>query len=449
MNKILPITVGLLLALSAAAAQPAPAAPKLTLTYATWNLGTPEENTMERRMLTAWNVENPDIQVVPAAVAKPGDRWMSSLAAAAAAGTFPDIVMLTTLPEYIANDWLADITALAAADPEWAVLPGAVRTSTTFNYRIYSIPFALQARGFFVNRDLLATNNVKTPDKDWTIAEFTNIVRTMTQPRKPTVGLAEEVEIPDWYPIAANPAYGWFTWDGRAYHLAGPEFKAGVDLARSFYTNGQVWDRLPDAARKIIGAAGSSEAFSKGYAALMWNDTRVLGDAAKWTFTWDFLPIPGAHGRVIGISDYLGVGKSSTHPVEAYAFAKYMSAWSKKGFLKRIEIAKAGSGKVSVESLPLARDPDVVGAYFGLMNIPALTKLLGNTDNEVLEPLTWVPGYQLSRWDAQVSVDARMGDMVMRLVRGDVKLADVAAQLNKIANQQYQDAQAALMSQRQ
>jgi multiple sugar transport system substrate-binding protein len=453
-KRTLFVLLGLLLKVSLASA--------VTLTYATWNLGTPEENNLERQMLNAWNAENPDIQVVPATGIETGDKWMPSLAAAAAAGKFPDIVMLTTLPDYIARDWLADITAMAAADPEWMALPGPVRTSTTFNYRIYSIPFAQQMWGFFVNRDLLAANNVKIPDQSWSIADFTNIVKTMTQPRKPTLGMTEEVDIPSWYPIAANSSYGWFTWDGRAYHLDSPEFRAGVELARSFYTNGQVWATLPDAARKTINAAWQGEAFTRGYAALMWDGTWAFADAAKWTFKWDFLPIPGARGRVIGIPDYLGIGKSSRNAGEAYAFAKYMSAFSKRGFLKRIDLVRAGTaggsggagssrdpagsggGTLSPLSLPLTRDPAVLNAYFALMNIPALPKLFANLDNEVLEPLKWVPGYQLSRWDARVTEDRKIGDVVMDAVRGDVKLADVAPQLNRIANQEYQDALAAL-----
>ncbi len=439
MKKTLLVLLGLLVAVTLATAQG-----KVTLTYATWNLGTPEENNLERQMLNAWNAENSNIQVVPATGIETGDKWMPSLAAAAASGKFPDVVMLTTMPDYITNDWLADITTIAAADPEWATLSGPSKTSTTLNFRIYSIPFAQHMWGFYVNKDLLAANNVKIPDQNWTLADFANIVKTLTQPNKPTVGLSEEVDIPNWYPIAANPNYGWFTWDGRAYHLDGPEFKAGIDLAKSFYTNGQVWEKLPDAAKKTIGAGWHGEAFFKGYAALMWNATWALGDAAKWTFRWDFLPIPGAKGKVIGIPDYLGIGKSTKNVNEAYAFAKYMSAFSKKGFLKRIDLVKASGGKVSLGTLPLTKDPDVLKAYFALVNVPSLQKLFANLDNGVLEPFKWVPGYQYSRWNAKVTADKSIGDMVWNSVRGDVKFADIAAQLNQIANQQYKDALKAL-----
>jgi multiple sugar transport system substrate-binding protein len=179
----------------------------------------------------------------------------------------------------------------------------------------------------------------------------------------------------------------------------------------------------------------------------MWDGTWALADSAKWTFAWDFLPVPGTHGKVIGIPDYLGVGTSSRSPKEAYAFAKYMSAFSRKGFLERIELVKADGSAVrllSPGSLPLTRDPVVLNASSALTNIPALPFLFANLENEVLEPLKSVPGYQLSRWDARVAEDRKIGDVLMDAVRGDVKLADVAPRLNRIANQEYQDALTAL-----
>jgi multiple sugar transport system substrate-binding protein len=423
---------------------PATAQGKTTLTYATWNLGTPEENNLERQMLNAWNAENPNIQVVEATGIETGGTWMPSLAAAAAAGTFPDILMVTTVPDYVTKDWLADLTQIAAADQEWRNLGGATRKSTTLNNRIFVIPFAQHLWGFYVNKDLLTANNIRIPDANWTIADFTNIVKKATQPNKPTFGLTEEVDIPNWYPIAANSSYGWFTWDGRAYHLDGPEFLAGVNLARSFYVNGQVWETLPDAAKKTIGAGWHGESFMKGYAALWFSTTRTLGDAAKWTFKWDFLPIPGAKGRTIGIPDYLAIGKSSKSPNEAFAFATYMSGFSRKGFLKRIELVKASNGKLSLGGVPLTRDIVVLKAYRELVNVPSLEKMFDNSENGAIELFKWIPGYQQSRYSAKVAADKNMGDTIWNAVRGDVKLADIAAQLNQIANKQYQDAVKAL-----
>jgi multiple sugar transport system substrate-binding protein len=435
MRRALLVLPGILLAASLAGA---PA--KVTLTYAAWNLGTAEENNLERRMLDAWNTENPDIQVVPAAATEPGDGWTPGLVAAAAAGEFPDVVMITMMPDYVAKGWLADLTGIAAGDPEWAKLPGLVRRSTTLNFRIYSVPYAQQMKGFFVNDDLLARNNAKLPDESWTIADFTGIVKKLTQPSKPSVGLAEEIDIPDWYPIAASSGYGWFARDDWGYHLDSAAYRAGIDLARSFFANGYVWAKLPDTARRAIGASWSGEAFARGYAALMWGTTAMLGEAAAWTFRWDFLPVPGTHGRFVSVPEYLGIGAASKSPMEAYALAKYMSGFSRKGLLKRIDLVKESGGRFSLGTLPLTRDRDILNSYLALMNMPSLSELFANPDDSVMDPFKWVPGYRFSRWDAPVTGDQTIGDMIWSSVRGDVKFSDVAAQLNRIANEGYRDA---------
>jgi hypothetical protein len=74
------------------------------------------------------------------------------------------------------------------------------------------------------------------------------------------------------------------------------------------------------------------------------------------------------------------------------------------------------------------------------MNMPSLSELFANPDDSVMDPFKWVPGYRFSRWDAPVTGDQTIGDMIWSSVRGDVKFSDVAAQLNRIANEGYRDA---------
>jgi hypothetical protein len=49
--------------------------------------------------------------------------WEESLASAARAGTLPDVFVIRSLPLAIANGWLADLTDLVFADPEWRAVP--------------------------------------------------------------------------------------------------------------------------------------------------------------------------------------------------------------------------------------------------------------------------------------------------------------------------------------
>ncbi|HOJ95038.1 MAG TPA: ABC transporter substrate-binding protein, partial [Fervidobacterium nodosum] len=57
-----------------------------------------------------------------------------------------------------------------------------------------------------------------------------------------------------------------------------------------------------------------------------------------------------------------------------------------------------------------------------------------------------VPGYIQSRWTAPTGIkvgdnpNANIGDVIWNAMRGPVNIADYVKQLNKIANEQYQNA---------
>lgn len=412
---------------------------QITVSYAYWNLGTPEENNLERRMIAAWNEANPMVKVEPATNID-YSKYIESLTTAAAAGDMPDVFGITEFANFVANDWLADVTKEVKADADLKTVSKPLANSVYFNGKAYGVPWGAFMFGFFVNKDLMAKYNVPSPGLNWTLADFQNIVKTLAKPEVPVMGLTEEVDIPNWYPIAANPKLGWYTWDGGAYHLDSPEFKAGIDMARGFNKSSYVWETFPQDAKDKIGAGWHGEAFFKGYAALMWNGTWAFGDSKAWTFKWDFVPIPG--GKLVFIPDYIGVSSAAENIPWAYEVAKWMSAYSKKGFTKRMEIAKANN--LTISTLPATKDAAVVDEYLTMVNLPNLKAMYANIDNAVVEAYKPVPGYPQSRWNAKVTADKSIGDMLWNSVRGDVKFEDWAVQLNKIANDEYAKALQAL-----
>jgi multiple sugar transport system substrate-binding protein len=119
-----------------------------------------------------------------------------------------------------------------------------------------------------------------------------------------------------------------------------------------------------------------------------------------------------------------------------------MTAASTKGFTTRMELAQAN--KLTVNSLPLVKTTAVVDQYMTLVNFPGLRAMYAKIDNAVVEPFKPVPGYAQSRWNAKVTADKSIGDMLWNSVRGDVKFEDWAAQMNKIANEEYAKAVSAL-----
>jgi multiple sugar transport system substrate-binding protein len=413
----------------------------VTLSYAGWNAGpatgAPALDTLELRMITAWNDAHPETQVTSIQQLDPV-TWEESLAAAARSGALPDVFVVRSLPRAVAGGWLADITDLAFADPDWRSVPIPVGNAVFHDHAVIALPFTQQLLGYFVNTDLVAGEKYPVPDARWTVAQFEALVRSLARPKKQMLGLSEEVQIPEWYPAAVSSRMRWFAWDGRRYNLDSAEFIAGVQMARRFFASGWVFDALKEEQRRKLDSSWPGEAWEKGSVALHWGGTWSLSSFARLGFAWEFIGVPG--GRTPIVNDWLGISRSSTHRAAAYRFARWMS-FSTDGSLARLRIA-VDEG-LPLKSLPPTADPRVLRAYFQSQGTPGIQRLYRSLDAGIVEGLNVVPGYQMSRWNALVSTDKKAGDVIWSSIRGTLKIAEWAPRLNDAANQELGKATAA------
>ncbi len=413
----------------------------VTLSYAGWNAapakGAPALDTLELRMIAAWNEAHPEAQVTSVQQLDPV-TWEERLAAAARSGTLPDVFAVRSLPRAITGGWLADITDLVFADPDWRYVPIPVGNAVFHDHAVIALPFTQQLLGYFVNIDLVAGERYPVPDSRWTVAQFEALVGSLARPRKRVLGLSEEVQIPEWYPAAASSRLRWFAWDGRRYNLDSAEFIAGVQMARRFFASGWVFDALKEEQKKNLDSSWPGEAWEKGSVALHWGGTWSLSSCARLGFAWEFIGVPG--GRTPIVNDWLGISRSSTHPAAAYQFARWMS-FSVDGSVARLRIA--GEEGLPVKSLPLTTDPRVLRAYFQSWGTPGIRRLYTSLDAGIMEGLNVVPGYQMSRWNAGISADRKAGDVIWNSIRGALKITEWAPRLNEAANQELRKAAAA------
>src|SRR4030043_963534 len=95
---------------------PPTAAPEaITLRYANWNLGTEEENNMQRQLIMAYTDLHPNVTIEFVDMSAEGG-WDAVLTSYAAKGELPDVIMANNTPLYVQNGWLADLTDLVADD---------------------------------------------------------------------------------------------------------------------------------------------------------------------------------------------------------------------------------------------------------------------------------------------------------------------------------------------
>lgn len=413
---------------------------EVTITYANWNLGTEEENNIERRMIQAFQEKYPHIKIKIDESIDTQD-WNGSLSTAASAGKMPDVFMMSSLPLAISNDWVMDITSLVEKDEEYKNVPEVVRQSIVFDGKILAIPFAQHFLGYYVNKDVFNAANLDYPDYGVTVEEFAKAIKAVTNVNKGVVGLQNVDNIPDWYPAAVNKDMGWFTYKDGRYSLNSNEFISAINYAKDLFTNGYTYFSLTDEQKANLNAENDNDAWLKGGIAVKWDGTWAISNLQQnANFEFDFIGLPG--GITAITNDLVGISKSTKHPEEAYLFAKWMS-FGKEGFLKRLEIADEMG--INVNTLPINSDQEILDEYFARLDIPGLKKAYENLDKAILEPFKTVPGFIDSRFEGETGVkvgdmeNAKAKDLIQSFIRGELKVEDYAAQLDQLANAKYQE----------
>ncbi len=191
---------------------------KVTISYASWGLGTEKEQNIERLMIKAFEEKYSNIEI-KLVESIPNDKWNDGLAAAASANEMPDVFMLSEIPPGVANDWLLDLSKLSADDADLAKVPEAVRKAATYGDTLFALPAGQQFLGYYVNKDMFNDANLDAPESGANINEFVDSVKRITNISKGKVGINNPMAILDWYPAAVSKTLGWYTYTEEGYHL--------------------------------------------------------------------------------------------------------------------------------------------------------------------------------------------------------------------------------------
>jgi multiple sugar transport system substrate-binding protein len=160
-------------------------------------------------------------------------------------------------------------------------------------------------------------------------------------------------------------------------------------------------------------------------------------------FNISFMGLP--NNLFVMIPDLFGISQTCDAPKEALAFMKWMS-YGKDGFMQRIAFAQASGTKYF--SMPITNDPDVMTAFNNFLTIPGIKEVYADLDNGIVEPVKTLPGYNDSRWNAETGLaipdadgnmveNATIGAIVTAATLRGFNFADVAQQVNELANAKY------------
>jgi ABC-type glycerol-3-phosphate transport system substrate-binding protein len=444
---------------------------KTVITYANWNLGSPDDETpnMERLMIEAFEAANPDIDVQIIERPKiPGTTndvsWSEFLAARASTESLPDVFMADDIPYYVVNDWAYDISDIANADAEYLNVSEDIRGVSTYDGHVMALPNAVFYAGYVVNKTLYDQRGQDWPTTTTTFDEFITLTKAAANHSSTNntgiVGLEGIEHIIHWYPAQLNEDFGWFTLTDEGFNLDSTAFSQTIDFYRSLQTDTSfVLDALYYEAAQEDSNIDLDTIFQGGSAGAAFNNGVVL---AKWFYSWDFgwmqaninsgeytwnldfigTPVVNGNKRVPIVADFFTIASNTEHPEEAYKLAKWMG-FGKDGYLKRIELSTTVEGISQVNFAPLQNDATLLDAYFNLY--PAFTGLrsIVESGTVVVEPPKYLPGYINARYQGTYDAENKMGDIIDKLRFGEVLFADVRTNLNNRANAIYDESSTA------
>ncbi len=423
-----------------AAEQPAAAEP-VTLRYANWNLGTEEENNIQRQMVKAYTDANPNVTIEFVDMSGEGG-WDAILTAYAAKGALPDVFMANNVPLYVSNGWLADLTEFIANDADWANVPQVIKDAFTYSGKVLGLPAAQFVMGYFVNKDLFEAANLDAPEYGFTLDQFNEDVVALTDVSKGVLGVCEQEFIMGWYSNAVDPTLKWFSYADGKMHYNSPAFKEAV--AKTGEMKPYTWQGLSEEQKANFKSTGPWELFLNQEVGLRWDASwAVPSYVSSATFDWDFVGVPGGNQALV--FDVIVVSKTAPNQQEAYNFAKWMT-FSKEAYLKEAELAKAMN---SAPKMPVSVDAESMELYKEFVQKPGIIAALENLDNSMIESMAKiVPGYINARWEGKPGIDVgedkdvNMWFMFNFANDGRYKYEDYAAKLDEFANKILADAAA-------
>ncbi len=417
----------------------------VTIRYANWNVGTEEENNIQRQLVAAYVEAHPEVTIEFVDMSGDG-RWDEKLTNMAARGELPDVWMADNAPYYVQNGWAADLTALVEGDPDWQNVPQVLQDAVTYDGVVLGVPAAQFIMGYFVNQDLFEAANLDAPAYGVSVEDFFAAAAALTDLQQGILGLHEMEPILGWYPSTQDANLGWFSFDGAHMNYNSDAFRAAVDTALEMRPH--TWQGLSEEQLTAFTATGPWELFLNQESGAVWDGGwAVPGFVQNATFNWDFVGIPG--GNQAMVTDILVVSSTAADQAAAFDFAKWMS-FSAEGYAAEAAIATAAGGVPT--RMPVLISAESIDLYLSFVgDKPGLRQALENLDSSLVESLAKiVPGYVNARWEGHPgldigdNLDVNIGFVFGNIASDAFKFEDLSAQLEEFANGILDEARAEL-----
>jgi multiple sugar transport system substrate-binding protein len=273
-----------------------------------------------RAMTEAFTKANPDVTVNLEFVPYEGLHDKTVLAQGSGGGY--DVVLFDVIwpAEYATNKVLLDVSDKITGDMKTGVLPGAW-TTVEYEGKRYGMPWILDTKYLFYNKEILEKAGIKNPPKTW--AELAEQAKTIKDKGLLATPIAwswsqAEAAICDYTTLVS--AYGGsFIKDGKPVFQTGGGLEAldyMVNSYKSGLTNPNSKEFLEEDVRRVFQNGEAAFALNWTYMYNMANDPKDSKVAGKV----GVVPAPGVDGKstVSAVNGSMGLGITSTskHPMK-------------------------------------------------------------------------------------------------------------------------------------
>lgn len=410
-------------------------------------------------VLEAFRKQYPKIEVVEVPFeGSTGGAFNEFLSKHASSGDMPDMMWCDWndfAPE-VASGLVMALNDLMKDDKEAEYVPSGMTDPYTYSGKLYALPCQLNAMGVTINLDLLDELNLDKPSYDWTIDEFTNLLKKAIS--KDTVGAATLEDLDQVY-SAQDEGYFYpaYDYENQKFDFTNKWVPAMNRLSELRAVPGlEAWSmRYPkeddgttsmnsDYVKKF-GETGKDDThytFKNGTALMAtgatWNDNWMRNECKV---KWDYWPYPRLDKNTpvktpIHV-DCAYLTKSCAQPEAAFQLLKWLT-YGVEGNLQRLDIFAARGDKDVVDGdtkllktwfIPCTQHPDVIAKFD---ENPHLTEgfkaLYKSTENSIRGDINKiVPGY------SNIFTD-EVNKLITDVREGRAKAADVAPQIDEKVN---------------
>lgn len=409
---------------------PAMTTEDITLTVAHWGQAEAGEPEVIEALIAQFEAAYPNINVefVPIDQA----TWDQGLTNLASTGNLPDVFWVFNVPNAVANEWALDITYYMENDPDAQQLYPAMREAAKINGKNYSYPAVQFPHMMFMNKTLFEQYNVELPSINWTWDEYFDLAEELSHPEEYNFGVSNPLYV-DLMPAAVNGNQGKFGWDGEKYNFDEAWIEA-VET-RAEVINNKICEWMSEEEKEAVLGDPAAWPPGKGRTAMHidWPWTLAMFKTTVSQETgceYVFYPLPMGEGKgELTIVDNGVISASTQYPREAWELSKWMS-WGPQAALCRQKTYRALGYAVS--RMPVVSTAEV---WQDLLD-NATDDLKPFFEGVLTRGVNFVPSnWQTAPGWSTIETYYNTNDIDGKILRGELSAADVATELQAVADQ--------------